>query len=108
MSRKTPRCSAIPCKQVWAVTFQPSGEAWCFGRRSAKKARPCDVVAHCELDSKGKRIAGFDVTIDEAALIIQGLAAGIAVATEGAHERCRRKICSEYAACKNGGRRSRA
>jgi len=106
MSRKTPRCSAIPCKQVWAVTFQPSGETWCFGSRSAKTSRPCDVIAHCELDGKGKRITGFDVTIDEAALIIQGLAAGIAVATEGEHERCRRKVCSEYAICKNGGRRS--
>ena len=100
-----PRCAAIPCKPIWRTVWARGGHVWCYGLRKATTNRPCDVVAYCELNAQGKRIDGWDITIDEAAGMIAGLAHVIDEWSEARHKRCRKSECSERETCRNASPR---
>ena len=101
--RRKPRCTVIPCKSIWRTVWARGGHVWCYGLRKGTSFRPCDVVSHCELNAEGKRIDGWDITIDEAAGMIAGLAHVIEEWATPRHSRCRKSGCSEKDTCSNAG-----
>jgi len=95
------RCEAIPCASVAKAQWGNGG--WCFGHRRAKVQRPCDTICFCEIAKDGAVGEGTLITPDEAAAIIQGLAAVLHDVTVPAQARCRKTRCSERNTCQNAG-----
>jgi len=90
------------CYRVMRIN-EDETEAWCFGLRNHPTDRPCDVVQWCRIPAGKSAVREYMFTIDEAASLVSGLAEVIRVATRHKRHRCRRKKCSEWSECSNGG-----
>ena len=93
------------CEGCYRVKRVDDGEseAWCFGFRRNATERPCDVVQWCRIPADKPLCPQQMLTLDEAACIASGFAEVIRVATRPLRVNCRRRKCSEWTECSNGG-----
>ena len=93
------------CEGCYRVKRVDDGEseAWFFGFRRNATERPCDVVQWCRIPADKPLCPQQMLTLDEAACIAAGFVEVIRVATRPLRVQCRRKKCSEWAECSNGG-----